>query len=137
MPSPVYATDADYARFGTAPSAIASIPQTTREGELAAASREADSYFGSRYRFPIVSWDDAVTKHVVSIALYGLFCTRGYNPGAGGDVNIRLRYEDAIAWLTKVAKQQVHPAIVDTQNPGPVAYGPKVFGRPRRIPRGC
>jgi phage gp36-like protein len=103
-----YATRTDLERLGLNPLAFASIDNTTVDAMLLAASAKADSYLRGRYDLPLQSWGDDLRMLVSWIAAYMLLGSRGYNPSAGADETIRLRYEDAIRELEGVERQRVH-----------------------------
>ena len=113
----VYAVRADLPLYGANANALASVPTATQEAALAAASELADSYLRTRYVLPLLAWGNDLRRAVCQIATYDLFVTRGYNPAAAADVNYRMRYEDAIAWLKSVARQEAQADVVtsDTQ----------------------
>jgi phage gp36-like protein len=67
---------------------------------LAQASGEVDSYVGRRYPTPLVSPPDIIKRLTVDIAVYQTAATFG----GGLTEEKRQRYDDAIKWLTNVAK---------------------------------
>ena len=127
----VYATVADLSGAGgIALPALARLDNATKEAAIVAASGEADGYLRSRGRLPLISWDATLTRYVVALAVYDLMSNRGFNPGQGADVQIRLRYEDAVAWLRRVGKGEIHPLVVFST---PVSMpGPDVISQRRR-----
>lgn len=132
MPLPVYATPADLAAYGLPAAATASLPPATVAAALDDVSRLADGYLKSRYTMPLVSWGSELTSAVCKIAAYNLFCVRGFNPGSGADVNLRMRHDDAMTWLKAVSRQEVHPEVVDSVAPATKQYQPKVLSKERR-----
>lgn len=89
------------------------------------ASDVADGYFRARYGVgscPLQAWDSSITLAVAKIAVWYLICIRGFNPNATADANFRTQYEDAIAFLNAVQRQQAHPNVTPqgslTTNPG-------------------
>lgn len=103
-----YATRAQLASIGVKGAAIATIPTADQDAALDAASALADGYLRSRYDVPRTTVGMDLTSAVCKIAAYDLLVVRGFNPQAGADVNIRMRYDDAIKWLEAVAKGLVH-----------------------------
>jgi phage gp36-like protein len=75
-----------------------------------------DGYFRARYSLPLSAWGADVTRINAVLAVYDLLVTRGYNPAAGADVNVRLRTEDAINWLKGVSRQEIHPDVTPQQH---------------------
>lgn len=119
-----YATRDDLARLGLPPAVLSAIPVADQDAALEAASDLADSYLRVRYTLPLLSWQDDLRRAVCHIAAYDLLVRRGFNP-TGADEQVRLRYEDAIRWLERVAQGLLSPAIVDSSAedlPGPIGY---------------
>lgn len=126
-----YATVADLGKAGgIAIAALAALSSDVKEAAILAASNEVDGYLRSRWRLPLSSWDASITAATVKLAVYDLLSNRGFNPGAGADVQIRLRYDDAIAWLVRVSKGELHPVVV--QAAPPPRPGPDVISQRRR-----
>lgn len=84
---------------------------------LVAASQTADSYLGARYTLPLLAWGDDLRRAVCDIAAYDIATKKGF--GLDGVVSLlRVRYEDVIKWLTKVAAGTVVPTgITDSATP--------------------
>lgn len=114
-----YATRDDLVNLGVAAQAIADVDTASQDKALAAASRLADSYLGSRFKLPLLAWEDDLRGHVCAIAAWRLLSgTRGFNPEQGSNVSIRTSYEDAIDWLKCVAKGTATPAgILASESP--------------------
>lgn len=113
-----YATPGDLTKFCRA-QAFASFDDAQQQAALDAASALADGYLRSRFTLPVVTQSQDLVRAVCNIAAYDLITQRGYNPDAGADDNWRLRYEDALAWLDKVAKGTVSPALADSSTSPP------------------
>lgn len=119
------------------PVAIQNIPDATVDAALTSASLMADGYMRGRYSLPLLAWDDGIRMNVAYIAGYQLLAQRGYNPGAGADINVRMRYEDAIRWFEGVQRQAVHPQVTETPVPIPRYEFPQITtGQPRGWTRG-
>jgi phage gp36-like protein len=110
---PTVATPADLPLYGASAAAFAPVPLQTQEAELLAATFEIFGYLASRYQNldTLTAWSTDLTSAVCKVATYNLFCNRGFNPGNGADVNIRMRYEDAISWARAVSRHEVHPML--------------------------
>jgi len=109
-----YATQNDLFRLGLPEGALRGVSPSTIEDALEAASRLADSYLRARYALPLTAWDEALTRAVAAIAAYDLMAVRGYDPARGADEVLRLRYEDAIRWLERVAAGGASPEVRDS-----------------------
>lgn len=115
-----YAVRTDLANLGLIGGVLASILPAVQDAALAAAASVADSYLQGRYVLPLSSWGQDLVAAVCAIAAYNLMASKGYNPAAGADPNIRQRYLDAIEWLRGVAKETETPAsIVDASTLAP------------------
>jgi phage gp36-like protein len=109
-----YATTDDLKTFGLPAGALDGSPIDVQKA-LDAASAFADSYLGARYTLPITTTDPALTIAVCGIAAWMLMSRRGFNPDNGSDPVIRQGYEDARAWLTRVANGQAVVQVVQAQ----------------------
>jgi phage gp36-like protein len=118
-----YATLADLYAIG--------IPENALSGVLDAACELADGYL-SRYPRPFTTEDMGLRRAVCCIAAYDLLTARGYNPGSGADVNMRLRAEDAMRWLEKVAAGAINITTVTSAPAGNIFDSPIVVTAPRQ-----
>jgi phage gp36-like protein len=107
-----YAQPADLANLGLVGAALATVTTTTQNAALLAASSVADSYLQSKYDLPLKQWGQDLVRAVAIIAAYDIMTSRGYNPMAGSDTNIRQRYLDTLAWLQEVSQGKQTPAYV-------------------------
>ena len=123
----VYATYEQFSRL--LPSTLfSSIDIALQVQALSDASAEADGYLDSQYQLPLVAWGFDLSTHVCEIAAYRLIMFRGFNPDSGHDQHFRMRYDDAIAWLTKVARGVVSPpGFVDSTGVSLASGGPSVI----------
>ncbi len=112
-----YATLAHLVAFGLPAEALEGVAVQDQDSALKAASSLADSYLGAVFTVPLASWQDDLRRAVVAIAVYDLMSRRGFNPD-GSDQHIRLRYEDAIAWLKMVAAGAVVPVVDEPPDDG-------------------
>lgn len=110
-----YATLADLAQFAINPNAFASISGSVQQAQLDAASTLAEGYLADQYHLPIVApYPVDLRMNVCQIAAFFLMTFRGYRPG-GADELIRVRYDDAIKWLTNIASGMISPpGIIDS-----------------------
>lgn len=130
-----YATIADLKTIGINPVAFQNVADDILNANLLAASEECDNYMQARYRVldsPLASWGSDLKRLVCKIAAYTLMGVRGYNPGAGADVTLRMGYEDAINTLKGVARQSVHLNVVPSFTQGSVQQLPQVRSREPR-----
>src|SRR5947209_12252974 len=112
-----YATPADLAQLGLPAAALTGISTDDQQTALDAASSIVDSYLAARFNLPLVAPFPAdLVQATCSFAAYTLLSRRGYNPEAGSDQNIRLRYEDARRWCEGVAANKVHPQVTQASS---------------------
>lgn len=105
-----YATPEDYKAYFTERDAVSvSAPWASAEADderiarhLRGASGRIDAYISARYRLPLRQVPDAMRDYCCDIARYLMTG----NEHTCNEV-IRLRYEDAIAWLKLVAAYKV------------------------------
>ncbi len=121
-----YATIADLYIYGAPQKAFGQLTTDQLTGGLESASNILDTYFRGRYSLPLVVWDVSVKEATCRIAAYNLLSVRGYNPASGSDVNIKDRYDEAIAWAVRVEKQQAHPNVTPQQHETPDYNQPMV-----------
>lgn len=129
-----YCTPADLTTYAINSAALVNILTAEQTAACQAASEKADSYLRGRYALPLSSWGSDITIHTAYIAVYLLMSARGYNPSAGADETIRIRYEDAVAWFEGIQRQAVHPDVAPAvAQPGdPVHDLPQVITSPQR-----
>lgn len=111
-----YATIDDLQDAGLPPAALEGGPSFARQQKaLMRASRVADTYLRNRYTLPLICpIDQALIDAVVQIAAWRLMSRRGFNPSSGLDVAIRQGYEDAMAFLTRIANGQAQLCVTQT-----------------------
>jgi phage gp36-like protein len=123
-----YAQTADLYRYGAPASAFGTISGSDQQAALDDASARVDEFLAARYPLPLISWPSSITEYTCRIAAWNLISGRGYNPAVGneGDQNLKARYDDAIAQLTMIQKQQRHPAVVAQPAQAPTYAQPTV-----------
>jgi phage gp36-like protein len=109
-----------------------STPQQTAACQEA--SEIADSYMRGRYALPLLAWGADIVTKTAQVAVYLLMAARGYNPSAGADDLIRIRYEDAIGWFQGIQRQNTHPDVTPSvAQPGDPTHDlPQVRTSPQR-----
>jgi phage gp36-like protein len=109
-----YASPADFQNYGLLTAALKSLTNAQVVAALNEASDEVDSYLAARYPLPLVAWGTTITKAACVIASWNLLSLRGFDPNNGIDQAVKMRYDDQIAWLTRVQKQMAHPQGIET-----------------------
>lgn len=112
----VYCQPSDLTSYGLSEDALASIDPDVVAAQINAQASVMDTYFRSRYVLPFQSIDVSLTECNAVLAVYRLMVIRGYNPAAGADENIRLSYEDKMAWLRQVAAGNAAPGVLDSSS---------------------
>jgi phage gp36-like protein len=113
------ASDLESPSLGLPPRALEDVdPDDTRRA-LEDASSLASGYLGRRFTLPLIAWGNDLKGCVCKIAAYNLLTGLGFNPISGSaDEQVRLRYEDAMRWLTDVSKGIVYPdGLTDSSPP--------------------
>jgi phage gp36-like protein len=135
-----YATRDDLAAFGFPDGTLDGIDTDTQDKALGAASELADGALSTAgYRTPLATWSTELTRIVVHIAAHDLMARRGFNPSSPSDAMVRLRFQDAQAWLDGIAQRKRKVAVA-TEPPAPdpvpapvaVSGAPTVRTNPRR-----
>lgn len=128
-----YADRTDFTRLGLPAGALTSVPTDSQDAQLAAASSFVDGYLAKRFTLPLSAWGDDVTRATCAVAAWDSLTVRGFNPNSPADVAVRMRYEDIVRWLEKVASGAVVPqGIVDATPTVRERRGAAVVSRPRR-----
>ncbi len=120
---PRYATVQDLEISGIPRSAFGPLVEIQLQGILDNASAFADTFIGCKYQLPLagptssppVAYDPSLVDAVCQIAAYRAMRLRGYNADNAGDTSLRMGFEDAYAWLTRVANGQARLAVVQAQ----------------------
>lgn len=109
-----YATRIDLVTVGMNAQALGALPQATVDANLQEVGDFSDSFFRARWgtaAVPLVAWDSTVTRVNARICAFHLMTIRGLKPGGGDWDLFRSGYDDAVAWLEKVQRQQAHPKV--------------------------
>lgn len=109
-----YATIDDLVSLGLPEKALASIGVAKVDAALEAASRIVDSYIGSRYDLPLITWDAAVTQATVQIAALTLMRNRGFSAGVSDSEQLQKGHDAALTWCRDVARGLATPSITGT-----------------------
>lgn len=113
---PRYATIDDLAISGLPPAAFGDLSPIQIQGILDRVSAIADSYMGDKYTLPLQPpYDPALVDAVCQIAAWRLLVLRGFDPNVPGDEPVEKGYNDARAWLVRVANGQARVAVVQAQ----------------------
>ena len=97
-----------------------------KEQALIDASALANSYLGDKLHLPlsplpvppaVAPYDRQLVRAVCQIAAWYCICLRGFNPDNPGDAVIRMQYDDALKWLTRVANGQATIAVAQADPP--------------------
>ena len=113
-----YATTAQLDSLSSASQIVSTLDPTAKTEALDVASSLADGYLRQRYTLPLVAFCPDLTRAVCAIATYDLLSARGYDPVAQDNGNVRVRYEDAIKWLERLAAGEISPDIDDSAPTG-------------------
>ena len=125
-----YATLDDLDECGLPAGALSAIQPTVRQKALDKASAYADGFLRDQATLPLTApYDPSLVDAVCQIAAWRLLCLRGFNPDNPGDQVIRQGWSDAVAWLTRVANQQVKLKLNQAQ---PIVPQPDVFSNQQR-----
>ena len=124
-----YATTATYTideagtvtRSGTGPDTITATRYDQVDDAIAAATEQSLDLMQPRVRPPLTAWGSALKQAVADVVKYILKSAVGMAAGdnAVGDANIRLRYDDAIAYLRRIGQgERLPPDIEDSSTSG-------------------
>lgn len=128
-----YAYPSDLTATGAINSvALVNVSLTDQNNVCIQASAEADQYIVVAYPLPLTGWPQILVERVCHIAAYRLMTGRGYNPLAGADDQLRLRYEDALQWLRDVSKKNIVPGFTYAAPTPPTYQLPQVYSSPPR-----
>ena len=110
-----YATSTDLAQVGLSATLTASVPGGDITAALDRASSWCDGYLRKAYTLPIVGTTGDLTRAVCMIAAWDILSAQvGFDPESAQNGVWRLRYEDAIRWLTDVAAGRIDAGLTDS-----------------------
>lgn len=121
---PGYAVTADIPTFGLASETLVNFAPEQQQAQLDAASDFADSFLAARFPVPLANPGLALKEAVVVIASWRLLTVRGFDPEDKGDVELKQRYDEALAWLKGIAESDITPAGATLGAGGAPAGGP-------------
>ena len=131
---PVYATVAQFRLQAPSAAAFTNLPDAVIAAQLARRSRWLDGYLIRKFVLPLVAWQEDLTGFVIDAAAYDCIVTRGFNPDNPTDVNLRLRFEDAVKWATSIPLATT-PMVTDSSGstvPGTNVLTPTVSSASQR-----
>lgn len=131
-----YATYADLVAQGLPEKALQAIGVPKVDAALEAASRVVDSYIGSRYDLPLVTWDASVTLATVKIAALNLLQGRGFAAGVQDAETLQRGHDQAITWCRDVARGLATPSVVETTDATKPPVDPQNAPFVRQAPQG-
>lgn len=122
-----YATSADLSALDLPAAATEGMTAADIDLHLEAASARIDGYLRGRYLLPLSSpYPAEIVACTTALAAYSVLSRRGFDPHAGTDANVRVRYEDAISWLERIAQGKVNLAALSDASPSVQDGGPRV-----------
>lgn len=121
-----YATLANLYAYGIPAAALGDVSVTDQQAQLDAASTLADGFLRNKFTLPIITPSADLVMAVAQIAAWNLLRRRGFNPDDPGGQATRLGYQDAMAWLKRVADGTTTPALVDSSAASGSGGGPFV-----------
>jgi phage gp36-like protein len=83
---------------------VSGLSDATIDEALEGSSREADSYLAKHYALPLIEWSSDLKRAVGLLAQYHLLSRKGFRPNSGNDQIAIKRYDDTVAWLTKISR---------------------------------
>lgn len=78
------------------------VVEATVNAAIESAGVEIDGYLGGRYTLPLATVPDIIKKLCVDIAVYNLYVL-----GAGPPESRKDRYDNAVKFLTRIAKGEI------------------------------
>lgn len=123
-----YSTEDEFLALGLPAAALDGATDTTNWRNAAAGT--IDSYLRGRYRLPLVApYPPEIIDTECKLAAYSFISNRGFDPEQGANVNVVLRYKEAMAWLTKLSEGKVNLAVEADQTATRAEGGPIVASR--------
>jgi phage gp36-like protein len=126
-----YSTEAEFNVLGLPAVALDGITDTSDWRN--AAQGQINSYLRGRYRLPLVApYPPEVVEVECKLAAYSFISNRGFDPEAGANQNIVLRYKDARDWLKALSEGKVNLDVASDQTATRAEGGPVVASQPCR-----
>lgn len=106
-----YATRQDLRDFSISEAALRNVGADKEEKALEAASRFADGYLNARYKLPLATngYGSDLKRVVTDIAAFMLMKSRGFSPETADADVFKGAHDEAVKWLTGVAKGSITP----------------------------
>jgi phage gp36-like protein len=118
MAQSLYATPQQFQALSVNPQQVARFNEFNPgaiEATLLSMSSRADLFLTEQFVLPLLEYDMNLTQMVCDMAAYQLFITLGLAPiDENADRNIRMRFKDAIDFLTHVSRKELHPNYIDS-----------------------
>jgi phage gp36-like protein len=126
-----YATIANLYVYGLPLVAMGSVTVATQQSILDGRNDYADDKLRARYKLPLLTpYPVSLIQNICMLAAWDILMARGYNPGAGADVNIAARGEMALKWFDDVERQRAHPNVIEASSPVPGYAAPLLISKP-------
>jgi phage gp36-like protein len=121
-----YATPTDLTTLSVSAGALTGFTNADIQASIDVASQICDGYLNDQFTLPLTTWGMDLRIHVCNMAVYLLLSRRGFNP-TSTDTTIRDRYDDALSWLTDVARGRINPQGLGDSTPGVREGSPAVL----------
>ena len=127
-----YAVLSQLYAYGLPLAAMGSVPPATQQLILDARNDYADDKLRARYKLPLQApYPVSLIQNICMLAAWDVLMARGYNPGAGADVNIASRGEMALKWFDDVERQRAHPNVIEAAGSSDPGYAaPAIVSKP-------
>jgi phage gp36-like protein len=122
-----YSTEQQFLLLGLPAVALDGVTDTSSWRD--AAQGQIDSYLRGRYRLPLVSPPEEIIEVECKLAAYSFLSNRGFDPEAGANQNVVLRYKDAVGWLKAMSEGKVNLAVEADQTAARAEGGPIISSR--------
>jgi phage gp36-like protein len=129
-----YASLSDLYAYGMPLVVMGSVSAATQQKLLDGRNDFADDKMRARYRLPLLTpYPVSLIQNICMLAAWDVMMVRGYNPGAGADINIEARGNMALKWFDDVERQRCHPDVRESTGPDMPGYAaPAVISSPRQ-----
>jgi phage gp36-like protein len=129
-----YATQANLTSLDLPAAALAGMTAAGVDPDehLDAAAAKIDTYLRGRVTLPLgTPYPAEIISLNSALAAYSMLSVRGFDPQNGTDMNVRQRYEDAVAWLVAFSAGKVNLAEAADATPAAYEGAPIVASRCR------